>query len=234
MLRINITFSGLSGTFAADHIHGPAGRGTNAGVLYDLGGLTTVSGTNGTITGTVTLAAGTGGFTLAQQLDQLRQGLWYVNIHTSPNFGGGEIRGQIDPVRFSVSMDPSQEPGTTGNTGQGQGLVALNGTALTVDLSFSGLSGNVNNAHYHGPAPRGTNTGVIYGVVPLTTMGGTSGTMRGSVTLTNGARGFTITEQLDQLNRGLWYLNIHTTTFGGGEIRGQVDRPDMQFFRVRQ
>jgi hypothetical protein len=24
------------------------------------------------------------------------------------------------------------------------------------------------------------------------------------------------------LNSGLWYFNIHTSTFGGGEIRGQI------------
>jgi len=28
--------------------------------------------------------------------------------------------------------------------------------------------------------------------------------------------------QVNDLLAGLWYLNLHTTTFGGGEIRGQV------------
>jgi len=234
VLRIDISFSGLSGTFSADHIHGPAGRGTNASVFYDLGGLTTVSnGTNGTISGTVTLVEGTRGFSIAQQLDQLRQGFWYVNVHSLPTFGGGEIRGQIDPVIFGVSMDALQEPEPRG-TGQGLGWVALNGTALTIDLSFSGLSGNVNNSHYHGPAPRGTGASVFYGLVPFTTMGGTSGTIKGTVTLVDGTRGFTLAEQLDQLHRGLWYVNIHSSTFGGGEIRGQVEKPVMQFFRLRQ
>ena len=37
------------------------------------------------------------GNTVAQQLEQLRSGRWYINIHTSPMFGGGEIRGQILP-----------------------------------------------------------------------------------------------------------------------------------------
>jgi hypothetical protein len=27
---------------------------------------------------------------------------------------------------------------------------------------------------------------------------------------------------LQQLNDSLWYVNIHTSTFGGGEIRGQI------------
>jgi MYXO-CTERM domain-containing protein len=101
-LTLNITFSGLSGTFSADHIHGPAAAtpATTAGVLYGLQALTTTSdgGHAGVISGTVTLTAGTGGFDLPTQLAQLNSGMWYVNIHTSPNFAGGEIRGQILPV----------------------------------------------------------------------------------------------------------------------------------------
>jgi hypothetical protein len=31
-----------------------------------------------------------------------------------------------------------------------------------------------------------------------------------------------ITQQLLDLNNGLWYFNIHSSSFGGGEIRGQI------------
>jgi hypothetical protein len=65
-------------------------------VLYPLNALTTLGATAGTISGSVTLTEGAGGFTIAQQLQQLCDGLWYVNIHT-PLHPGGEIRGQIDP-----------------------------------------------------------------------------------------------------------------------------------------
>lgn len=95
-LSLNITYSGLSAPATADHIHGPAVPGVNAGVLYPLTSITTL-GTSGTINGTVTLVDGTGGFTLAQQRSQLDSGLWYINIHNSV-FPGGEIRGQILPV----------------------------------------------------------------------------------------------------------------------------------------
>jgi hypothetical protein len=29
-------------------------------------------------------------------------------------------------------------------------------------------------------------------------------------------------QQLSQLDNGLWYVNIHSQAFGGGEIRGQI------------
>src|SRR5205814_2325573 len=59
--------------------------------------------TSGTINGTVTLVDGTGGFTIAQQLQQLRDGLWYINIHTTAH-PGGEIRGQLDTPTFTGAV----------------------------------------------------------------------------------------------------------------------------------
>ena len=109
-LSLNVTFSGLSHTFSADHIHGPAAQSptTTAGVLYSLGGITTVAGggLSGTISGNVNLVAGTGGFDVATQMSQLNSGLWYINIHTggTGGFPGGEIRGQILPVPEPSSL----------------------------------------------------------------------------------------------------------------------------------
>jgi hypothetical protein len=95
-LNVNVTFSGLSANTTAAHIHGPAPRGTSVGVLYPLT-LNPLGATSGTISQTVTLAEGTGGFTIAQQLNQLRTGQWYINIHSVGQFSGGEIRGQVEP-----------------------------------------------------------------------------------------------------------------------------------------
>jgi hypothetical protein len=52
-----------------------------------------VSGTSGTLTGTLTLDAA--------QLTALLEGRTYVNIHTANN-PGGEIRGQILPASFTT------------------------------------------------------------------------------------------------------------------------------------
>jgi hypothetical protein len=48
------------------------------------------------------------------------------------------------------------------------------------------------------------------------------GIISGSQTLVEGQLGFTIAQQVAQLNNEEWYFNIHTSTFGGGEIRGQI------------
>jgi hypothetical protein len=55
----------------------------NAGILV---GLTHTGGTSGLLSGGGTLSAG--------QINDMKNGLHYVNVH-SVNFGGGEIRGQV-------------------------------------------------------------------------------------------------------------------------------------------
>jgi len=84
-LSYNITYSGLSSAANAGHIHGPGTAEQAVGVLVPF---PNVSGTSGTLTGTLTLDAA--------QLSALLGGLTYVNIHTGNN-PGGEIRGQILP-----------------------------------------------------------------------------------------------------------------------------------------
>ncbi len=82
VLNYTLTFSGLSGPATAAHIHGPAKKGQNAGVVAPLGDKNPTS----PITGSVTLTD--------DQAKALRGTMLYVNVHTAAN-PGGEIRGPI-------------------------------------------------------------------------------------------------------------------------------------------
>ena len=86
-LTFTIVFNGLTSNQILSHIHAPASVGGDAPVIIDFGA---IGGTSGTISGTRSI-------TLAQ-INQLRQGLGYINVH-SANFGGGEIRGQLAKQR---------------------------------------------------------------------------------------------------------------------------------------
>jgi hypothetical protein len=82
VLGYNITFSGLSSPELFAHIHGPAARGVDGGILFTL--------PNGSPkVGTVNVPE-------ANESDLLA-GLLYVNVHSN-TFPGGEIRGQIDTL----------------------------------------------------------------------------------------------------------------------------------------
>jgi hypothetical protein len=76
------TYSGLSGPGIAAHFHGPATPGADAGVQVPVPAANVASPINGTATLT------------DAQIDQLKDGKWYFNVHTKA-IPGGEIRGQL-------------------------------------------------------------------------------------------------------------------------------------------
>lgn len=82
VLSYTLTFDGLSGPATAAHIHGPAAKGANAGVVTPLG----TGAPTSPVTGTATLTP--------EQIKDMAAGKYYVNVHTDAN-KGGEIRGTI-------------------------------------------------------------------------------------------------------------------------------------------
>lgn len=79
------------------------------------------------------------------------------------------------------------------------------------NIQWTPLEGIITVAHFHGPAAPGINAGVQ--VDWLSISGNTSPSI-GSTTI-DAAQGA-------DLLAGLWYINIHSSLFPGGEIRGQV------------
>jgi hypothetical protein len=133
-------------------------------------------------------------------------------------------------------MTPANEPAVTGNpTGSGTFTATLDTVTnvFTYSGSFSGLTSNINNGHIHGPFPSATATSAAallnFNTLPGGTFVGfgtaTSGSVSGTVTLVAST---VITQAVngDSLKKlllaGLTYVNIHTTTNGAGEIRGQL------------
>jgi hypothetical protein len=118
--------------------------------------------------------------------------------------------------KFTVNLNTIQEVPPTNTNGRGRCMVTLNlaQTQITeVSCQYDGLSSGVISGHIHGPAAPGANAGVLFDLTPPT--GVTSGTFtRGPFTLT--------ADQLTLLRTKRLYVNIHTSNFQGGEIRGQI------------
>ncbi|MBX3374206.1 MAG: CHRD domain-containing protein [Phycisphaeraceae bacterium] len=121
---------------------------------------------------------------------------------------------------FTAVLEGSQEVPPNGSTATGSALVTLNTAtnALNWHIAWSGLSATA--AHFHGPATPGVNAGVQVNI-------GTANPNIGSASLS--------AVQAQQLIDGLWYINVHTAAFPGGEIRGQCNAAPAGFgFRINE
>lgn len=116
-----------------------------------------------------------------------------------------------DPVEMTASLRGSNEVPPTLSNASGSLQASLNRQTnqLSWTITYSGLSGPVTAAHFHGPAVAGQNAGVA---VPI--LGDSSSPMQGAAMLT--------ANQATELLAEKWYVNVHTAANPGGEIRGQV------------
>ncbi|MBT8089318.1 MAG: CHRD domain-containing protein [Gammaproteobacteria bacterium] len=121
-----------------------------------------------------------------------------------------------DLIILSAVIDGAQA-----NAGAGTGSLGSGAATMTLDtdtnefawfIAWQNLSAPVTVAHFHGPALPNQNAGVQVDFLTIAP----GNPSFGSTTINNA--------QAADLLAGLWYINIHTTLFPGGEIRGQVGR----------
>ena len=142
-----------------------------------------------------------------------------------------------DTITFTTILSGSREVPAVVSAGTGFATVVLNTTANTmfVDVSFNGLTGTTTASHIHCCVAPGGNAGVAtqtptFANLPI---GVTSGSFTQTLDLTlassyNSAfitlEGGTVSGAEAALIAGMEagdsYLNIHTSTSPGGEIRG--------------
>jgi hypothetical protein len=142
---------------------------------------------------------------------------------------------------LSANLGQANEVPPTGSPGTGAAIVTLDTTAQTLQVqeTFSGLGSGTTASHIHcclaSPFLPGVNVGVATTVptFPGFPLGVTSGTYNMTFDLTMAstynpafvtAEGGTVAGAEAALETALLagetYINIHTTNFGGGEIRG--------------
>ena len=117
-------------------------------------------------------------------------------------------------VTFTALLNSGQENPPTGSNSFGVAFVTLEPTLmLCYSISYSALVAAETQAHFHSPAKPGENAGVLFPISPSPSQFGSPKV--GCVGPLN------IPEIIDLLT-GKFYINIHSATNPGGEIRGQV------------
>ena len=117
-------------------------------------------------------------------------------------------------INFQANLTGSQEVPANASPGIGLGTLVLDDVAdtITVNESWSGLTGNASASHIH--------TGAVGVAGPVTfPFSGVPAATSGAIT----QQVFSITPaQITALEAGGMYFNIHSGSFPGGEIRGQI------------
>lgn len=141
----------------------------------------------------------------------------------------------------SNKINGYQEVSSTGaisTTGNGSFTAELDGNVIHYSLTFGELEGAVTQAHIHF-GRRGVNGGIIAWLCGTSTNPGPAGTAAcpatgGTVTgdigpaqvvgpTGQGIAPAQFAEAVAALRAGAVYANVHSTLYGGGEIRGQVN-----------
>ncbi len=113
-------------------------------------------------------------------------------------------------VNFSSTINGANEVPTNASTASGSATASFDKTTkiLMVNMTYTGLTAT--NMHIHKGAA-GVSGGVLFGLGSAPFSSPVNYT---SAALTAG--------QEDSLMNNLYYLNIHSAAFPGGEIRGQI------------
>jgi CHRD domain-containing protein len=136
-----------------------------------------------------------------------------------------------------ANLDSFQEVPTLATTGRGSFRIRVRSDGLHYKLSYSGVESNVIQAHIHlgrtavnggiiaflcGPQPQAGDKpvcplreGTVEGVIDAADIGtGAAG---------QGIPAGDLADAIRSIRKGAVYANVHTTTFPGGEIRGQIN-----------
>ncbi|MCA1624975.1 MAG: CHRD domain-containing protein [Acidobacteria bacterium] len=135
LITISCTYSGLTSPANAAHIHNNGPVGVNGPVRFPLNPVSGTSGTIGPLPIPVTPA----------DVADLRAKRLYVNIHT-PNFPGGEIRGQIKIASTPFDFDGDGRTDIRVFRPSANTFYTLNSINNSLSVNFFAGTSTVNNA----------------------------------------------------------------------------------------
>lgn len=112
-------------------------------------------------------------------------------------------------------------PNASPATGSATVVLDVTQTQLSISVQFANLIGTYTASHVHGPAAAGVNAAVRWGFVGAPAGWVFSNGNHDGVLTNFQVVGVTATD-VANLNAGMFYVNVHSSTFPGGEVRGQL------------
>lgn len=219
-IEVSVTFSGIGPTLSAYVQASKPGLG--GATVFNLAPASYTSPILRTLRAADFLAGG-GLTTFDDAVKALLTGQLYVTLQTT-TFPGGEIRGQLGPTRLSAALAGTSVSPANSSTASGTASLTLNGSqnAVTVTLTHTlaapiDVRLNADIVGSNGPLLFDVSGAAGFSTSPL------------SVELTQfdlfpqSSKGVnTFADATDALLTRKTYLDITTSGFLGGEIRGQI------------
>lgn len=121
-----------------------------------------------------------------------------------------------EKIHFYADMSGRGEAPPNNSPGHGNldATLDTDTNTITWKATYSGLSGGVIGAHFHGPVAYSGLTSEENAPIQVGTPGKLTSPLGGTAKLD--------AAQVKDLMGSRWYFNIHTPKFPGGEIRGPV------------
>ncbi len=170
------------------------------------------------------------GLTVAELVDEFKDGNIYVNVHTQVN-QGGELRGQVSVVQpganknFAVQLSGDNEVPAVMTDATGLAKFQFNSKDSNIgyQVNVDGIETNILFSHIHIGKP-GANGGVVFTLRGDEVEGPFSGVYAKGVITAEMLSGKLLGGDLMILKEAFRtsnaYVNVHSEEFGGGELRG--------------
>lgn len=130
---------------------------------------------------------------------------------------------------FAQMNGANERPTANSSAANGAAVFVRNGNTVSFTVSFQGIASAPTGLHIHAPANATQATGIAVDLLKTTTLG-PSGVLTGTFTTTDirsvaGAPAVTLDSLMVLIRTGNAYVNVHSTTYPAGEIRGQTGNP---------
>ncbi len=118
------------------------------------------------------------------------------------------------PIRFRALLSADEQTVTTESPGVGCALFVLDRPTLRISwtVTYQDLTSAAVAANVHGPQGVGSNAGVLWNLAPE----GMKSPLSGSIVLNDGQLEYLLTDRV--------YVNILSSRYPEGELRGQIRR----------
>jgi CHRD domain len=220
-VTVTITVANLGSPINNFHIH-EAPPGVNGPVVVNLIGLGGQF-VNGTMTGTFPVAADVAARMLANP------GNFYVNVHTVA-LPGGAVRGQLayvtgGAITYAAELRPQNEVPPANSSAYGSAFVTFDPINNTIawDARANGIA-NPTLSHIH-RGVAGVNGPVVINFATSAAQipgGRTSGNAPITAVQSGNLQPTDLANLSNPAAASGYYVNIHSSAFPGGEVRGQL------------